>query len=281
MPIYTEDTSKSVVGHPDRVKTAVWGDLEPLITPSRLREQHLFGVSLVSRMKDPITGKRQVMQDPVIKDIIERAVSQAQEDTRVSIAPVQHTEKHPFDGNLYRQMGYLQLNYRPVTSIEKFAITPASEDDLYIFPLQWLDTANLDLGQLNILPFGYGVSATGTTVPVSGNGGAPFMHVLGYPNWIPAFFRIEYTCGFKDFMIPRIFNELIAAYACLEILQMLAATNAEAQSWSLGLDGMSQSISGPGGELFGQRIKHLEEKRDKLVGKIKGRFGQKLFAGNV
>ena len=276
MPIYTE--SKDALSLSGTSPTG--SQREPLVTPEKLRNLHLFGISLVSKMKDPVTGKRVAMTDPLLKEFIQRAVSIVEDETRISITPVQLTEKYPYDHALYRQYGYMMLNHRPVASIDALTITPANGIQIYNMPLEWVEVANLERGQLNLVPLGIAINSGGN-IPVAATGGAPFVNILGYDAWMPAFWQVKYTIGFKDQMVPRIINELIGTVAAIEILQQLAATNSEASSWSLGIDGLSQSVSGPGGDLFTQRITQLQEKRDKLIGKCKATYGTKLFASSI
>src|SRR6185369_13911889 len=109
-------------------------------------------------------------------------------------------------------------------------------------------------------------------------GGAFFLSILGNRQWIPAYWKITYTSGFKDGMVPRVINELISTIAAMEILSQLAATYARVQSHSLGIDGLSQSVSTPGPAVFQVRIQELTDKRKALVGKIRAKYGTKLFS---
>src|SRR6185436_18720658 len=100
--------------------------------------------------------------------------------------------------------------------------------------------------------------------------------ILGNKPWVPAFWGMEYTTGFKDGLIPVFINDLIGTIAALRILSMLAATYAAANSSSLSIDGMSQSISTPGPQLFKLRIDELTAQRDLLVKKVKKIFNMKF-----
>lgn len=254
--------------------------LEPLVSPEQLRDQWLFGINMVSNTRDPITNRAQVLTDDTISQIILRAVSMVETDTGLDLFPVQRDEKHPFDRNLYDAMGYFQLEHRPASSVEKLSVTPANGIDVYVVPLDWVETAYLEKGQLNIVPLTIAFQ-NGGYIPTQSAGGAMFLSILGQKQWLPAFWQVRYTSGYPDGMLPRQVNELVAIYAAMEVLSMLAATFGGATSHSLGYDGISQSVSTPGPQVFTTRIQELETKRQALVGKLKARYGFKLFTSNI
>jgi hypothetical protein len=276
---YTKSKSGPGVLFPTNALESSWIKVEPLVTPEQIRSRHLFGIPLVSGMKDPLTGKSQVYTDDLIKDTIDRAVAIVEAETHLDIFPVQHQEKHPFDRQEYQSFGYFRVRHRPVSSVQKLAITPPSGQELYIVPNEWIETGYLVHGQINLIPLGNAI-AYGNVAQV-GSGGALFLNVFGQQPWTPAFWAITYTSGFPDGMIPKILNELIGVVAAMEVLGALAATYAKSNSHSLGIDGLSQSISTPGPQLFAQRMQELGEKRRMLSKKLKALYGQTIFSGNV
>jgi len=253
--------------------------LEPLITPEQLKARFLFGIPLVSRLQDPLTKKFQVYNEEMISDIIEGAVETAEQEAKIDIFPVKRREKHPFDRNLYESFGYMQLEHRPIHFIDKLSVTPSNNIDVFDVPLTWVEPAYLIRGQINIVPLTISF-LNGGFVPTQGAGGAAFLSILGNKAWIPAYWQVEYTSGFKDGHLPRIVNELIGCIAAQEILSQLAATF-RVTSHSLGIDAMSQSVSGPGPQIFALRMKELDEKRTRIVKKLKAAYGQKIFSSSV
>jgi hypothetical protein len=277
------DYSKSKDGPAIFPETAVAADyqrLEPILTPEQLVNRHLFGIPLVSQMVDPFTRKPQVMSSEMIKDIIDGALQQAEMELHIDIRPVQHDEKYPFDRNLYESFGYMQLEHRPVQSIQEVAVTPPNGLDIYQVPLEWVETAYLPMGQLNIIPLTAAFIAGGT-VPTFSSGAAFFLSVFGNRWWIPSFWRVKYTSGYCDGNVPRVINELIGTIAAIEVLSQLAVTYARSQSHSLGIDGMSQSVSTPGPAIFQIRMQELEAKKKKIVGKVKALTGRKIFSSTL
>jgi hypothetical protein len=281
MAIYTG--SKGGIGgvYPENAIDAELSRIEPILTPQQLKTRHLFGIPLVSRMKDPISGKHQVMTEEMLNDIIIGAVNQAEREVKIDISPVQRRLKLPFDRVSYESYGYMMLPNRPVTSLEKVSITPSNGLDVFVMPLEWVETAYLVRGQLNIIPMTAAFIQGGYVSGGPTSSALFFMTFLGGRSWIPAWWQLEFTSGYKDGMVPRIVNELVGTIAAMEVLSMLATTYAQHQSHSLGIDGLSQSISTPGPMLFKTRTDELLEKRDRLIGRIRSLYGTGFFSSHV
>lgn len=259
-----------------------FGAVEPLITPPILKMRHLFGIPLVSGMVDPDTGKRQRMTDPIIEDVIERAVSMAELELRINIFPRKFREKAPFDMNLYNSFMFFTLPQRPVMSVDKVSVNPANMQDAYTMDPQWLETAYVRTGQINVVPITVTFQNAGFISPnAGGSGGTAFMQLLGQRGWIPAYWQIEYTSGFPEGQFPRVVNELIGVIAAIDILGILASTNAGNNGSSISMDGLSQSETTLGPQMYDARIQLLTGKKDEMVGKLKTVFGTKLFTGTL
>ena len=91
---------------------STWGRLEPLITPAQVKSRFLFGVPMVSYLKDPVTGKHQVVTDAILEDLITQAVAQVELKTGTVIMPTQMRSRLPFDRALWESYGYLTLPHR-------------------------------------------------------------------------------------------------------------------------------------------------------------------------
>jgi hypothetical protein len=287
MPIYTD--SKGLPGdsqgnpgqqYPENATASPWGRLAPLVTPEQIITRHLFGIPLVSRIKDPDTGKPMRITHDMIRDYIELAVNQAEAETGLDIMPVKYSDKFAFDKAEYEAFGYFRTQRRPVQTVDLLTVRPSDNQDVFIVPLEWIETVNLVHGQINIVPLTLAITATGI-VNTQGGGGSVFLNILGQKPWVPAFWGIEYTTGFKDGKVPTIVNELVGVIVAQKILSMLAATYARVSGTSLGIDGMSQSVSTPGPQLFKQRMDELQAERTLLVKKLKKMFQTKFVVGNI
>jgi hypothetical protein len=259
-----------------------FGALEPLLTAETFKSRFLWGISLVSGVRDPITRRAEVMGADQLTDAIDRAIAEAEAQCHITIMPSVVDEKHAFDLSEYRSWGYFRLRHRPVSSIEYLSVTPSNDADIYVVPLEWVETTYMYLGQINIIPLTIAVGAGGnTTVPTTASGSAMFLSMFGTQSWVPAFWRMKYTIGFKDGLLPKIINELIGIIAAQDVLSRLASTYGRNTGNSLSMDGISQSVSSPGQEMFSVRQTQLEDRRKRLVSKIKTRVGQSIFSGNV
>jgi hypothetical protein len=226
------------------------------------------------------------MEDPMLDDCIDRACAMVEAETHLLIFPTVIEEKVPWDIHLYRSFGYVRLGKRPVASIEALQVVPSNDIPVYEIPIEWVETANLHTGQLNIIPLTLALTrsptGSGAAPPlVAGPASAVFLSLFGYSSWIPAWWLVRYTAGFPDGKMPKIVNELIGTVAAMEVLSILAPTFGKANSTSLSIDGMSQSVSTPGPEIFSLRMDELTKKRELLVRKMKALYGTTMFSGEV
>ncbi len=284
MAIYTD--SKGTLGGqtPHGAGDTSWNRTEPLLTPEDLVALHLFGLPLVSGVKDPFTGKAAVMTPGMLSKIIDRAVSEVETLAHIEIMPVQITTKLPFDPQLWASQGFTVLPHRPVASVESVEIVTSDNTPVFRFDLNWIEVGQLHQGILSILPFLLmfrGASNNGFVGIAGSAAGTAYLSLFGGTRWVASLIEIKYTVGFKDGLVPRIVNEVIGVCATMRILSMLAPTFGKANSASLSIGGLSQSTGGSGPQIFAQRMTELTAQRDQLISKLKSLTGQKLLVGNV
>lgn len=270
---------KKITLWPPKGKESSWLRLEPLLTAEVLRHLHLWGLPLVSSVPDPITRKHEMMSDALLDFYIRHAIAEVESETHLVIMETEIEERHPFDRFSWDAFGHMRLNQRPVWGIKSMTIAPADGTDIFTFPLEWIETGNLHKGQLNVMPMAIGISG-GAAVPAGGTGLA-WMAAYSGKFWVPAWFKVTYLAGFPDNKVPTIVNDLIGTVAAMAVLSQLAATNARQQGVSLSIDGLSQSISSPGPEVYQARLKDLQDKRQRIVGQLKMAFGQRFTVGHV
>jgi hypothetical protein len=207
-------------------------------------------------------------------------VSLTEIEANFDIFPVKYREKTAFDRNAFDSFGYMELKRRPVSSVDRLTVTPSNQVDVYQVPQAWIEASGFQRGQVNIVPLTIAFT-NGGFIPSQSAGGAAFLSILGAKGWIPAYWQIEYTTGFPDGMLPRELNELIGVVAAIETLSSLATTDADATSRSLSIDGLGQSVGGPGPQKYQTRIELLMQKKQMLIDKFKGKFALKMFSSNV
>jgi hypothetical protein len=282
----TEDLGQGTQGgqYPLDVTATSWGRLEPLLTPDLLKSRYLKGIPMTLKIKD-VDGKHFKITDDELKDYIELAVDEAENELQLTLMPTQVTQKLPFQRQDYEQFGYFQLSHRPISSIEALNVTLADGSDVFVFPPQWLETANLVAGQLNIIPLAFqgGQGGTGVIggIDSAGSGTAVFFNSLWNRPWVAALFGVTYTAGFINGLMPKYVNNLLGCIVAMRVLSMIAAAYAGATSTSLGLDGMSQSVGTPGPNRYQVRMGELEKERALCVKKLKKQFGASFVVGTV
>lgn len=262
-----------------------WTETEPLITPEKVKQLHLFGIPLVSGMIDPTTGKNQVLLPEQIAEHIDYAIGDAELETGLTIVERKFDQPVPFDPQEYKSYGFMQLPIRPISSVEEIVIKIANQPKLWTIPNQWVSKSHLVYGQLNILTVGImGVlteSGNQQVIPDAAGNALLFTALFSKDAyWIPEMFRIKFTAGFPSNKIPKVVNNLIGTIAAMEILSLLASTYTN-NSQSLSVGGLSESSSGPGPQRFDARLKVLEKKRAALTKKLRAQYQLQFFSSNV
>ena len=282
MPVIYPTDQKTGLGatYPDgAVDATELARIEPLLTPDLLISRHLFGIPLVSHTPDPITHKKMVMTPDMLKDHIYRAISKIELEGGFYITPVAKQGRYQFDRVNYLSFGFLQLNDRPISSIQSFDIITAQGNSVYRVPNEWIAPGHLHRGQLSFIPLQPAFLGSGY-LPSASAGGAAFISILGQRNFVPEYWQVSYICGFEEGKIPKIVNELIGSVAAIEILALLQATHLSS-SHSIGVDGLSQSISTQGPQIYQAQIELLKEKQKVITKKLKVLFGLVFFSDSL
>lgn len=208
---------------------------EPLFSVKQMKEQYLFGLPLV----DPASG--QPFSDESIQTQINAAISWLEHDLEIAITPRVCIEEKDHYPNDYAEWGYFQLNHFPVIQINSIKAayqrdsTGATVSAIEI-PKEWI---RLDArgGIIRLVP-------TGPIPP-----GLQFNS--NYATWayhsrssIPQLWQIEYQHGFKEGCVPSLLNMAIGILGSLNTISVLGniALGAGVVGYSIGLDGMSQSV---------------------------------------
>lgn len=282
MADYTRSKQDPRSAYPENATEAhEWALYQPLLTPQQLRDKPLWGIALVSNMRDPNTGKYPQMTDDQLKEQILDAAARVSLESGVDIFPVQREEKVPFDRAEMMDLGYMRTKYKPIRSVEKLSVAPGDQPDLLVISPEWISKEGFTRGEVRIVPTVGSLASTGAMMGTDSAGFNPmFATVLNQSRWVASFWTIVYTTGFNDGMVPRPLNELIGATAAIEVLGLLAATN-RSNSHSLSMDGMSQSASTPGPQVYRDRIEQLEKKRESLLKRFRSKFGNKFAIGNI
>ena len=265
--------------------------VEALFSVTRLKEEYLFGIPLVSYLT------KEKMGDGTLKAALNRAIARVELECKIDVTPVQRVRNMPFDRTKYLQgWNQLDLSNFPVHSLEEVSIRGVNSrtfpDDphgggpdgegtiLYSVPLQWIDMSMAHKGLLHMVPLISSFTGTGLVgAAIQGPAAALFMVFNQLPN-IPAYWFVRWTSGFGENEVPSTINDLIGTYAALEILSLLGPLRFF-HSQSISVDSIGQSVSGPGPALFAQRIAELNQRAVELKDIIKARFTAKIVMSHI
>lgn len=276
MADYSKSKKLSTKVYPERASEVsdLLSRVEPLMTASTFKRRFLKGIPLKMKNGDIIT-------DEDLTDYLKVAMNEAEMNLKVSIDPVQRTDRLPFDRNLYRAFVYTQTHKWPIISVEELAIVSSDGQLIYRIPETWIDLAGAASGRLGVISY---LATYGNQVlagPVS-NAGAMFLTVISSIAFIPSYWNVTYTHGLcnKAGQVPMIVNKYIGLLAAIDLLSMIGP-NDDVTSTSLSQDSIGQSSSRMAAQRYQMRLREMEAERDKLEQKIKGLFRQKYFLSNI
>lgn len=257
-----------------------WGRVEPLLTAKQLESRFLFAIPLVSPVINPRTKRADVKSDEDLKEHILRAVAKIEVMLGIDIFPVQRDERVPFDRAAVDTYMYMRTQHKPILSVDRLSIMPSNLGDAYILDPMWISKAYFTRGQINLTPMlTVGPNNSDYLFPASQpNAGGAFFLAQWRKSWVPAWWRVIYTSGFPEGRMPRVMNEIIGMQAAIDVCNDIAA-GFRYTSHSTSIDGVSQSQSGPGPEIYTNKIKELRAQLDPLIQKIKTQFGSKFAVG--
>lgn len=246
---------------------------EPMLDVLLFKRQYLIGIPLVMP-----NGDKYADEDLKIK--LNWAMNEAELLIGSTITREAFTHKVPFDYSLYKSYIHVRSEKGPIISLEQLAIVSADNNNIFTIPPTWIETTNFAKRLINVIPLlaAYGVNQVAGAV---GNAGIAFLTVMDGLNWVPAYWQIQYTAGLatNEGQVPVPVNELIGCIAAISLLSEIASTN-KYNSQSQTQDGISQSASGPGPNVYNRRIEDLEKKRDRLVSKLKPIFVNRFLVDN-
>jgi len=212
--------------------------VEPLITVEKLKQTYLFGIVPI------LDDQGNELSDDVFQTYINNAVSALEHDLDIYITPKSGiVEYKDYYMNDYFEWGYIQLNNIPVISIEKLEMSYMKDDlgnDEVVqeIPYAWIRLKAHD-GIIRLIP--NNKFPANLQVDSRGN----FFPELLRSNFVPNLWKVTYTAGFKDGMIPIALNQAIGLIASIQALilggNLIAGAGIASQSISI--DGLSSSIN--------------------------------------
>lgn len=254
---------------------------EPMLTPEKLVSRYLKGIPLVFPNGDGYSSDD-------LKDKIMLAMNETELLLGSTITRESFKEKHAFDWSLYSAFIHIKTEQGPINTLESVSIKASNNLSLFEIPADWIETANFSKNLINVIPLlaAFGAnSSSGTPIAASGGAGAAFLSIMsgnGNSQHIPAYWEVSYTAGMANLNgeIPIPVNALIGIVAAMEVLSAIAPSNIY-NSQSLSQDGISQSSSGPGPNLYRVRLEELDKQKEELIRKLKAVFARRYFISNI
>lgn len=204
---------------------------ESLLSVADLKKRYLFAVDF--RDKD---GNE--LPDEALAFYIDSAISQIEHECDLLITPTQLREDRDYILNDYVQWCYMELDYAPVISVDKFYLRFQKDENFVEFPQEWIRLDN-HTGVIRI------AATQGTIMNWVITKFSFLPRLLTSVRDFPFFFNIEYTAGFEQDKIPKMINHAVGLTAAIDALNIAGdiILGAGIASQSLSIDGMSQSIS--------------------------------------
>jgi len=250
------------------IKQRVNGGL--VMSPSELLQSYFYGIEIKS--KDGTVLSEDVLREKIVaaQDEIEKLLS-------IKIFRSVHYHRVDFERNDYYNWGFINCVFPVMTPLSLIGYIGTVQQIEY--PLGWL--SNYEHSDetycnrnIHIVPAGTSDSRQASSVVFSGI--TPHLGFMGMQT-IPNYWMVKFCTGYKHpspFLI-----EVIGKYASIQIFNILGdiVLGAGIASMSLGVDGLSQSISTTSSAenaAYSARIKQylqeLKEQVPRLVSIYKG-----------
>jgi len=240
---------------------------EGLMTVNNFKDRFLLGINLTLDDGTPYP-------DDFFEYNLNAAISTLEHDLDILITPQAKVDKVDYRSPNYMNWNYVQLDFYPVVSIEKWKVIYPSNKTLFEYPIGWVREDN-DKGVLRLFP-------DSGTIPqwMSSTAFLPYL-IPGHAQ-VPHMYEIEYTAGFPNDNIPFILNDaigLIASILPLDTAGDLIAGAGIANS-SISLDGLSQTIgttSSATNSGYGARILSYEKRLKSRMSSLRDYFKGIIF----
>lgn len=231
-----------------------------LISPSELRETYLFGIPVCT------TDGRELSSQSIKQQIV-TAQKKFERLFSIKINRQVIEENRDFIRQEWEVWGYVKYTY-PIVYPDnlKGYISEAMQVN---FPKEWLSMKRTEAvatwRNLYLIPNSSAhKGAQMTQNSIVYNGILPALNYLGR-NYIPNYWRLKYITGWKAEDVPDDLTDVICKYAAINVLSIVGSYlyGTGISSWSVSLDGVSQSTPfTKGGKygMFNDRITlYLEE----------------------
>ena len=230
-------------------------------TIDELKDFYLFGANLTDDAGRPYPRSQ-------YEWYLRSAIGWMERELMVSLKPKAQVERQDFQFSDYLQYGYLQLDCKPVLSVDTVEFMLGSQA-LFTVPNSWLAIDN-ETGVVRVVP----TQGALANVFLSASGQYVGPGIIMYQTNFPQFFRITYRHGFGLGQIPPEIKDMIMKRASLGPLniagELLIGAGIASTSTSAG--GVSQSIgttSSAENAGYGARVKQYRDEIKEVMPGLK------------
>jgi hypothetical protein len=203
------------------------------LTAKYLKENYLTGFTFTG-------ADNQELSPNFFEEKIANAIARFEDITHIDVLQREICgEKHDYITTDYLNYAFMQLYRIPAQSVSQVRAVYPTGQTIQVFPAEWV-RLYVEHSQFHLVP------TSGSLAQVllgGGNGYLPF--IFAGLSYLPQLWEVDYVSGFAPDAIPRDIISVICKLASIEVLQIMSDLLGPLgiASSSLGIDGMSQSIS--------------------------------------
>jgi len=233
-----------------------------ILSSSELKDLYLFGVPIKSKDGSEIKNE-------TIETFIRFAQTEVENFLGIKLLKTKIVENKSYFLDDYKNWSFIKTSLPVLAPISLDG--KIGEVTQVKFPHQWLSAKKSNVEsynrRINLIP-NQGGDASG--IGVTYRGGLPYWGLTSY-NYIPQYWEVSYLTGFNK--VPYDLMSFISKYAAINVFFIASdlILGAGIGNYSLGIDGLSQSLSTQG---LDKRIQgylaDLVAQKPNLVSKYKG-----------
>ncbi len=203
------------------------------LTAKYLKDNYLTGFTFTG-------ADKQELPPIFFEEKIANAISKFEDITHIDVLQREITgEKHDYITTDYLNYAFMQLYRIPAQSVSMVRAVYPTGQTIQVFPQEWV-RLYVEHSQFHLVP------TSGSLAQVllgGGNGYLPF--IFAGLSYLPQLWEVDYVSGFAPDAIPRDVVSVICKLAAIEVLTIMSDLVGPlgVASQSLGIDGMSQSMS--------------------------------------
>jgi hypothetical protein len=249
----------------------------PLPTPESMKKRTLFGIPLYSYLT------QQVVEDETIQYYIDAAMSELEHILDLYISPIEFDERHDYSRHMqFWSFGYMKVDHAPIKNVKKYELTfnngTTNGQILVDIPLEFIHTQPQE-GTIQLVPAN-GVTISGLIVSLYSGLGFHAFSSQAISNW-PGAIHVVYEAGFDTNKIPALLSSLIENMAAKMFLSSISPVLFPHNSTSVGIDGVSQSVSTMGPAFLQNRLNDLDKIIEKQLDAARGYYQKRFLISDL